>query len=96
MMIKMIFIYYNNRRKHYLCISAPAMTMPPEPDAPGPGQYDLVNYDGDIPQFAASSMFVSTTNRWNSKRNKTAPGPGMSFVCFILIQISLFFFQRKI
>jgi len=73
-------IFSDNRknlpRKHYLCISAPAMTMPPEPDAPGPGQYDLVNYDGDIPQFAASSMFVSTTNRWNSKRNKSAPGPG--------------------
>jgi len=63
-------------RKYYLCISAPAISMPPEPDAPGPGQYDLVDYDGEQPQFATSSMFVSTTNRMVPKRNGNAPGPG--------------------
>jgi len=50
--------------------------MPPEPDAPGPGQYDLVNYDGSEKQFASSSMFISTSNRWIPRKDGTAPGPG--------------------
>ena len=67
------------------------MTMPPEPDAPGPGQYNLVNYEGELPQFAASSMFVSTTNRWNFKRNNSAPGPGM-----FLLSVEVFSYKRLI
>ena len=53
--------------------------MPPEPDAPGPGQYDLVDYDGSEKQFASSSMFISTSNRWIPRKDGAAPGPGMSF-----------------
>ena len=30
-----------SRRKHYLCISAPAMPLPSTPPQPGPGQYEV-------------------------------------------------------
>lgn len=65
--------------------------MPPEPDAPGPGQYDLVNYEGPPKQYATSSMFVSTTNRWTGKRLNSLPGPGKFFGCivFLLLQTIL-------
>ena len=29
------------RKKHYLCLSAPAMPLPPTPPQPGPGQYEV-------------------------------------------------------
>ena len=63
-------------RKHYLCIAAPAMEMPPEMPTPGPGQYDLVNYDGASKDAISSSMFVSTTNRWRDTKRDSNPGPG--------------------
>ncbi|XP_057312800.1 O(6)-methylguanine-induced apoptosis 2-like [Hydractinia symbiolongicarpus] len=63
-------------RKHYLCISAPAVPMPQQQPTPGPGQYNLVNYEGLTKQYVSSSMFVSTTNRWSGDRPKAGPGPG--------------------
>eukprot|EP00794_Sanderia_malayensis_P004679 gene4679-5289_t len=67
-------------RKHYLCISAPAMPLPPTPPAPGPGHYNLVDYSGPTPKFVSSSMFVSTTGRLNTAAAVTSdslyePGP---------------------
>ena len=51
--------------------------MPPQPPIPGPGQYNLVNYKGPSKEYVSSSMFVSTTNRWNGDRLNQGPGPGM-------------------
>jgi len=63
-------------RKHYLCIAAPAIEMPPENPSPGPGQYDLVNYKGPPREQVSSSMFVSTTDRWRDLKRNSNPGPG--------------------
>jgi len=63
-------------RKHYLCIAAPAIEMPPEIPTPGPGQYDLVNYEGPPKDSVSSSMFVSTTDRWSDMKRDPNPGPG--------------------
>ena len=52
--------------------------MPPEPPLPGPGQYDLVQYDDPDTEHASSSVFVSTTKRWNADKRKdslNSPGP---------------------
>ncbi|KAL8560738.1 hypothetical protein ACOMHN_046421 [Nucella lapillus] len=51
-------------RKHYLCISAPAMPMPQTPPLPGPGSYETVDYEGPLKHFMSSSAFVSTSSRW--------------------------------
>ncbi|KAK7489463.1 hypothetical protein BaRGS_00019262, partial [Batillaria attramentaria] len=48
-------------RKHYLCISAPAMALPQTPPLPGPGSYEVVNYEGPAKHYMSSAAFVSTT-----------------------------------
>lgn len=63
-------------RKHYLCIAAPAVHLPPDIPPPGPGQYNLVNYDRPKKETKNSSMFVSTTDRWKRWNGDTNPGPG--------------------
>lgn len=65
-------------RKHYLCISAPAIPLPPQPPTPGPGQYDLVDYMGPGKEYSSSSVFKSTTNRWTFKKSNNGPGPGLN------------------
>ncbi|XP_071964528.1 O(6)-methylguanine-induced apoptosis 2-like [Antedon mediterranea] len=64
-------------RKHYLCISAPAMPLPPPLPDPGPGSYQLVNYNGEEKHYMSSSMFVSNTSRWtgDTVKNSADPGP---------------------
>ncbi|XP_065061824.1 O(6)-methylguanine-induced apoptosis 2-like [Rhopilema esculentum] len=65
-------------RQHYLCISAPAMPLPPSPPLPGPGHYNLVNYEGEPRRYVTSSVFVSTTNRLMGQElqdNESEPGP---------------------
>ena len=63
-------------RKHYLCISAPAMPLPRTPPSPGPGSYEVVNYDGISKHYMSGSNFVSTTSRWSGDiRNIEQPGP---------------------
>lgn len=63
-------------RKHYLCISAPAMPLPTTPPAPGPGAYEVRNFE-DVPKhYMSSSAFVSTTGRWAVQPIVgDAPGP---------------------
>ena len=46
---------------------------------PGPGQYDIVDYNGPLKQNDGSSMFRSSTGRWTSgggKGGDSRPGPG--------------------
>ncbi|XP_041359400.1 O(6)-methylguanine-induced apoptosis 2-like [Gigantopelta aegis] len=65
-------------RKHYLCISAPAMPLPPAPPTPGPGSYEMVDYDGPTKHFMSSSAFVSATSRWSGDvlgMGTALPGP---------------------
>ncbi len=81
--------YYNNtqtdtnssskpryRHKHYLCISAPAIPLPPMPALPGPGHYE-VSPLGDNPQLVSGAVFKSTSSRWSRPMYNEAPGPGM-------------------
>ena len=70
------FVYFS--RKHYLCISAPAMPLPDTPPSPGPGSYEMVDYEGAPRHYMSGAAFVSTTSRWNSSALKNAdlPGPG--------------------
>lgn len=66
-------------RKHYLCISAPAMPLPEVPPAPGPGAYDVVDYEGPAKHYMSSAAFVSNTSRWTDHAVSAAvdmPGPG--------------------
>ncbi|XP_072275345.1 O(6)-methylguanine-induced apoptosis 2 [Pyxicephalus adspersus] len=64
-------------RKHYLCFSAPAVPVPKTPDVPGPGYYELVDYEGPPKQYISSSAFVSNTSRWaGGASGADVPGPG--------------------
>ncbi|CAH2222464.1 tigger transposable element-derived 1-like [Pelobates cultripes] len=63
-------------RKHYLCISAPAIPALKSPPVPGPGQYEIVDYEGPSKQYISSSVFVSNTSRWTGDiSGESFPGP---------------------
>lgn len=63
-------------RKHYLCISAPAMPLPSTPPSPGPGTYEVVDYEGPERHYMSSSVFVSSTSRWSGgPKPREVPGP---------------------
>ncbi|XP_059176190.1 O(6)-methylguanine-induced apoptosis 2-like [Physella acuta] len=63
-------------RKHYLCISAPAMPLPVTPPSPGPGAYELRSFDEAPKHYMSSSAFVSTTGRWAGHgSDPDLPGP---------------------
>ncbi|XP_075709324.1 O(6)-methylguanine-induced apoptosis 2 [Rhinoderma darwinii] len=64
-------------KKHYLCFSAPALPMPKTPIVPGPGHYDLVDYEGPPKHYISSAAFVSNTSRWAGDVSAVdIPGPG--------------------
>lgn len=66
--------YY--RQKHYLCISAPAIPLPPLPPSPGPGHYEIVSSDSDT-HLVTGSVFKSTSCRSNQlSTTAQEPGPG--------------------
>lgn len=71
--------------QHYLCISAPAIPLPPCPPLPGPGHYEISSNIQDI-QLVSGSVFKSTSSRWNAtgKSPDVAVGPGIIFVIFII------------
>lgn len=65
---------------HYLAISAPAIPLPPLKPLPGPGHYDIIDYQGPNKKNAGSSMFTSNTDRWHNEKRSNftsslAPGP---------------------
>ena len=66
--------YY--RQKHYLCISAPAMPLPPPLPPPRPGHYEVQTPPDPKKKLASGAVFLSTTNRWlgtSSKELYTRP-----------------------
>lgn len=64
-------------RKHYLCLSAPALQLPSNPPYPGPGTYNIPSDFEERPkQYMSSSAFVSTTGRWYAPaHDNNIPGP---------------------
>lgn len=53
------------------------MPLPPPVENPGPGSYELVNYEGPSKHYMSSSVFVSNSSRWtfgNVLRDEN-PGP---------------------
>lgn len=62
-------------KKHYLCISAPAMPMPKPPPSPGPAAYDLPSDFPENKKYMQSSYFLSVTERTASLAKKNGPGP---------------------
>lgn len=75
------FLLYPCSNKHYLCISAPAMPLPPLEPMPGPGHYNVVDYEGPPKHYMSSSAFVSTTSRWTGEAlgEEDSPGPGTCY-----------------
>ncbi|KAL2080709.1 hypothetical protein ACEWY4_024502 [Coilia grayii] len=64
-------------RRHYLGLSAPPLKPPKDPPFPGPGQYDIVNFEGPPKHFMSTAAFVSGTSRWiQHTKGQDAPGPG--------------------
>ncbi|XP_036372033.1 O(6)-methylguanine-induced apoptosis 2 [Megalops cyprinoides] len=62
---------------HYLSISAPAIPLPKTPPLPGPGQYNITNYDALPKQHMSSAVFMSGTSRWiRAVPGQDLPGPG--------------------
>ena len=66
------------------------MPLPPAPPTPGPGSYEVVDYDGPTKHFMSSSAFVSATSRWTGDilgMGTALPGPGeTSFFEHLLCQ----------
>ncbi|XP_051027882.1 O(6)-methylguanine-induced apoptosis 2 [Acomys russatus] len=59
-----------------LNFSAHPLSLPPKPPLPGPGQYEIVNYEGPPKHFISSASFVSNTSRWPVLSSKPSmPGP---------------------
>ncbi|XP_064607152.1 O(6)-methylguanine-induced apoptosis 2-like [Liolophura sinensis] len=63
-------------RKHYLCISAPAMPLPGAAPSPGPGAYNLKSNFTTNKHYMSGANFVSTSSRWTGAATKVdLPGP---------------------
>uniref|UniRef100_H3B6C6 Sperm tail PG-rich repeat containing 1 n=1 Tax=Latimeria chalumnae TaxID=7897 RepID=H3B6C6_LATCH len=72
-----LFLFLSHfRKKHYLCLSAPAMPLPKPVPPPGPGQYEIVDYEGPPKHYMTNAVFVSSTGRWSGDiHGKGIPGP---------------------
>ncbi|XP_049623800.1 O(6)-methylguanine-induced apoptosis 2-like, partial [Suncus etruscus] len=63
-------------RNPILNFSAQPLPLPPKPPLPGPGQYEIVDYEGPPKHFISSASFVSTTERWTAATAESdLPGP---------------------
>ncbi|CAG5118980.1 unnamed protein product [Candidula unifasciata] len=63
-------------KRHYLCISAPAVALPATPPSPGPGAYEIRGFEGAPKHYMSSAAFVSTTSRWTVPHAEVdLPGP---------------------
>ncbi|KAL2773182.1 O(6)-methylguanine-induced apoptosis 2 isoform 2, partial [Daubentonia madagascariensis] len=59
-----------------LNFSAQPSSLPPKPPLPGPGQYEIVDYEGPPKHFISSASFVSNTSRWTAAPSQPGlPGP---------------------
>uniref|UniRef100_A0A8C6QAU2 Sperm tail PG rich repeat containing 1 n=2 Tax=Nannospalax galili TaxID=1026970 RepID=A0A8C6QAU2_NANGA len=59
-----------------LNFSAHPVPLPAKPPLPGPGQYEIVDYEGPPKRFICSASFVSNTSRWPVASSKPGlPGP---------------------
>ncbi|XP_058574603.1 O(6)-methylguanine-induced apoptosis 2 isoform X2 [Neofelis nebulosa] len=63
-------------RNPLLNFSAQPSPLPPKPPLPGPGQYEIVDYEGPPRHFTSSASFVSNTSRWTAAPSQPGlPGP---------------------
>ncbi|VTJ69346.1 Hypothetical predicted protein [Marmota monax] len=59
-----------------LNFSAQPLPLPLKPSLPGPGQYEIVDYEGPPKHFISSASFVSNTSRWTAGPSQQGlPGP---------------------
>ncbi|XP_051526986.1 O(6)-methylguanine-induced apoptosis 2 [Myxocyprinus asiaticus] len=64
-------------RRHYLGLSAPPLIPAKAPPFPGPGHYDIVNYNGPVKHLVSSAAFLSGTSRCiQDTKGQEIPGPG--------------------
>ncbi|XP_044891233.1 O(6)-methylguanine-induced apoptosis 2 isoform X4 [Felis catus] len=64
------------RRNPLLNFSAQPSPLPPKPPLPGPGQYEIVDYEGPPRHFTSSASFASNTRRWTAAPSQPGlPGP---------------------
>ncbi|XP_074832341.1 O(6)-methylguanine-induced apoptosis 2 [Carettochelys insculpta] len=64
-------------QKQNLNFSVPAIPPPKNPPLPGPGQYEIVDYEGPPKHYISSAVFVSNTGRWTGDASQQGiPGPG--------------------
>ncbi|XP_065889520.1 O(6)-methylguanine-induced apoptosis 2-like [Dysidea avara] len=72
--------HQQQRSRHLLTFSAPAIPLLPDPPPPGPGHYEVVDYKDSAKHESSGAVFVSTTGRWNSNKltatQHDLPGPG--------------------
>lgn len=65
------------RRRYFLAIAAPPQTVPKDPPLPGPGHYDIGQYDRPSKQSIPIAAFASRTQRIPQKPvADKIPGPG--------------------
>uniref|UniRef100_H9GP55 O(6)-methylguanine-induced apoptosis 2 n=1 Tax=Anolis carolinensis TaxID=28377 RepID=H9GP55_ANOCA len=63
--------------KYGLNFSAPPLPRPKSPPSPGPGQYEIVDFNGPSKHYISSAVFVSNTGRWSGDNfHQDVPGPG--------------------
>ncbi|XP_011282842.2 O(6)-methylguanine-induced apoptosis 2 isoform X2 [Felis catus] len=63
-------------RNPLLNFSAQPSPLPPKPPLPGPGQYEIVDYEGPPRHFTSSASFASNTRRWTAAPSQPGlPGP---------------------
>ncbi|XP_014787805.1 O(6)-methylguanine-induced apoptosis 2 isoform X2 [Octopus bimaculoides] len=67
-------------RKHYLCLSAPAHQLKPQPTLPGPGTYEIKSeFTKKVLRHVSSPAFVSTAKRMGPSPDTSGPGPVMDY-----------------
>ena len=64
------------------------MPVPAVDPTPGPGHYNVVDYDGPPKHYMSSSVFVSSTSRWSGDvlLNEENPGPGNKLVDTLMLR----------
>ncbi|XP_071356729.1 O(6)-methylguanine-induced apoptosis 2 isoform X2 [Trachinotus anak] len=84
------------KRGYYLTISAPPLVVPKDPPLPGPGQYDIGNYDGTSKHPIPTAAFASRTERLPQYSGaEMRPGPGF-YDPLILSKQSFFYNDSRV